>query len=199
MNLSNDRGAAHREEPELLKSNSWEGAAELPLPSSARRRGQRGDGRLRPSRTLLAMHSCRTTFHSANRRSSNPFTHPLSPSTATNLRSSAGPLGYPEFHCFAEASLIAFLRLQHIHFMALVVRSDLFTPPGKTFPGPLKENYIAIEESVPFYVGVCHRGPSRQDRRPDFRRRPRRLPCRGPIESRGLRDLDCHRLSGCRG
>jgi len=44
MNLSNDRGAAHREEPELLKSNS---------------------GRGRPSRTLLAMHSCRTTFHSA--------------------------------------------------------------------------------------------------------------------------------------
>ena len=49
-----------------------------------------------------------------------PFTLSVSPSTASNLGSAARPHGYPEFHCLNGASLVALIRPQSIHFMALV-------------------------------------------------------------------------------
>ena len=49
------------------------------------------------------------------------------------------------------------------------------------------------EQALDLHLGVGHRGPSRQDGRPDLRRRPRRHPGRGPDGAGRLRDARHHR------
>ena len=56
----------------------------------------------------------------------------------------------------------------------------------------LRSHEPAFRQRVPVHVRVRHRGPPRQDRRPDLRRRPRRGAARRPLRARGLRDAREH-------
>ena len=56
-----------------------------------------------------------------------------------------------------------------------------------------RRNFLARNRKVSFYLGIRHRRPSRQDRRPGLRRHPRRLPRTGPVQPRRLRDPHRHR------
>ena len=73
-------------------------------------------------------------------------------------------------------------------------RSNSRTDPC-TLPR-LMTTIAAFRQRVPVHLRVGHRGPPRQDRRPDLRRRPRRRAARGPGRPRGLRDAREHRARG---
>ena len=58
---------------------------------------------------------------------------------------------------------------------------------------------VPVSRSFTVYVGVGHRGPSRQDRRPDLGLRPRRGSQRRPAGPCRVRDTDHDRSRGCGG
>ena len=87
-----------------------------------------------------------------------------------------------------------------------VIGSGLFGSPRCRTCGPLRNSSslrgmggvkedrrhggleMGKERASSLHVGVGHRGPPRQDRRPDLGRGPRRAPGPGRLQPRGLRD-----------
>ena len=72
-------------------------------------------------------------------------------------------------------------------------------PVASDHDEPVKEDSHAMNasrERVPVHLRVGHRGPPRQDRRPDLRRRARRGPARRPQRPGGLRDPGQHGPGG---
>ena len=63
-------------------------------------------------------------------------------------------------------------------------------------PPPRHDEREPRRQRVPVHLRVGHRGPPRQGRRPDLRRRPRRGPRRRPLRPRRLRDARQHRPRG---
>ena len=72
-------------------------------------------------------------------------------------------------------------------------RADTTSRPAPAPPAPRVPGGGIGQEGLPVHLRVGHRGPPRQGRRPDLRRRPRRDPRRGPLRPRRLRDPRDHR------